>query len=603
MWNSIKKLRVILTRSDRFQLVSLLGCVLVATVFEVIGVFSVLPFMQVVSTPELIKTNEWLKWLNTTMEFSSDRSMMVWMGVGVLGIYFLTALVNTVNGWLISRTVWRIAHLLCMRLLHRYTQMPFEFFLRSNSAELVKKVISDIHSLVSGVIMAGCQFLASAFKILFILLFLFVYSPKLALLAFVIYGSAYGLLHLARHRYLERLGSERLETISMRIKLFTETLSGIRTLRVNGATNLFVNQFETASARFSDIQPRFLLTNLVPKHVIELLAFSGIIGIVLFVLINGHSLLEIIPTLSVFAIATYKLLPALNSAFYQAANFSLNLPVIDVVYEDLRQNSDLLPPLDQFHSAPPVVLKRQIHVDDVTYRYDEESVAVLNGINLKIEKGSRNALVGTTGCGKSTLIDVMVGLLFPEVGSLVVDGTSLTRKNVSGWQRKIAYVPQEVFLYDVSIAANIALGVPREDIDLDLVKKSAELAQAADFIESDTLQGFDTIIGEHGVRLSGGQRQRLGLARAFYLQPDVLFLDEATSALDSVTEEAVMHSIENRMPGITVVMIAHRLSTVKFCDTIFYIEKGRVVDSGNFKDLTISCPAFRQMVEVGDQKV
>ena len=603
MWNSIKKLRVILTRSDRFQLVSLLGCVLVATVFEVIGVFSVLPFMQVVSTPELIKTNAWLKWLNTTMEFSSDRSMMVWMGVGVLGIYFLTALVNTVNGWLISRTVWRIAHLLCMRLLHRYTQMPFEFFLRSNSAELVKKVISDIHSLVSGVIMAGCQFLASAFKILFILLFLFVYSPKLALLAFVIYGSAYGLLHLARHRYLERLGSERLETISMRIKLFTETLSGIRTLRVNGATNLFVNQFETASARFSDIQPRFLLTNLVPKHVIELLAFSGIIGIVLFVLINGHSLLEIIPTLSVFAIATYKLLPALNSAFYQAANFSLNLPVIDVVYEDLRQNSDLLPPLDQFHSAPPVVLKRQIHVDDVTYRYDDESVAVLNGINLKIEKGSRNALVGTTGCGKSTLIDVMVGLLFPEVGSLVVDGTSLTRKNVSGWQRKIAYVPQEVFLYDVSIAANIALGVPREDIDLDLVKKSAELAQAADFIESDTLQGFDTIIGEHGVRLSGGQRQRLGLARAFYLQPDVLFLDEATSALDSVTEEAVMHSIENRMPGITVVMIAHRLSTVKFCDTIFYIEKGRVVDSGNFKDLTISCPAFRQMVEVGDQKV
>jgi len=577
--------------------------VLVATVFEVIGVFSVLPFMQVVSTPELIKTNAWLKWLNTTMEFSSDRSMMVWMGVGVLGIYFLTALVNTVNGWLISRTVWRIAHLLCMRLLHRYTQMPFEFFLRSNSAELVKKVISDIHSLVSGVIMAGCQFLASAFKILFILLFLFVYSPKLALLAFVIYGSAYGLLHLARHRYLERLGSERLETISMRIKLFTETLSGIRTLRVNGATNLFVNQFETASARFSDIQPRFLLTNLVPKHVIELLAFSGIIGIVLFVLINGHSLLEIIPTLSVFAIATYKLLPALNSAFYQAANFSLNLPVIDVVYEDLRQNSDLLPPLDQFHSAPPVVLKRQIHVDDVTYRYDDESVAVLNGINLKIEKGSRNALVGTTGCGKSTLIDVMVGLLFPEVGSLVVDGTSLTRKNVSGWQRKIAYVPQEVFLYDVSIAANIALGVPREDIDLDLVKKSAELAQAADFIESDTLQGFDTIIGEHGVRLSGGQRQRLGLARAFYLQPDVLFLDEATSALDSVTEEAVMHSIENRMPGITVVMIAHRLSTVKFCDTIFYIEKGRVVDSGNFKDLTISCPAFRQMAEVGDQKV
>jgi len=603
MWNPIKKLRVILSRSDRFQLSCLLGCVLVATILEVIGVFSILPFMQVVSTPELIETNKWLKWLNTTMQFSSDRSMMVWMGMGVLGIYFLTAFVNVINSWLISRTVWGIAHLLCMRLLHRYTQMPFEFFLRNNSAELVKKVISDIHSLVSGVIMAGCQFVASAFKILFILLFLFIYSPKLALLAFAIYGSAYLLLHLARHRYLAQLGIERLETVSLRIKLFTETLSGVRTLRGNGATNLFVNQFESASARFSDIQPRFLLTKAVPKHVIELLAFGGIIGIVLFVLINGHSLLEVIPTLSVFAVATYKLLPALNSAFNQAANFTHNLPVIDVVYEDLRQNSDLLPPSDQFHSASPVVLKKQIHVNDVTYRYNDESVAVLNGINLKIEKGSRNALVGTTGCGKSTLIDVMVGLLFPEAGSLVVDNTSLTRKNVSGWQRNIAYVPQDVFLYDASIAANIALGVPQDDIDLDHVMKSAELAQATSFIESDTPHGFDTIIGENGVRLSGGQRQRLGLARAFYLKPEVLFLDEATSALDSVTEEAVMHSIENQMPGITLVMIAHRLSTVKFCDTIFYIEQGRVVDSGNYTDLTISCPLFRRMAEVGDQTV
>lgn len=559
--------------------------------------------MQVVANPESIETSEWLKWFKSTMQFSSDRTLMVWLGLGVLAIYFLTAVVNTVNRWLISRTVWEIAHQICMRLLHRYTQMPFEFFLQNNSSELVKRVISDIHSLVSGVIKAGCLFMAAAFRILFILIFLFICSPKLALLSLAVYGTAYVTLHLIRHRYLDQLGKKRLETVSTRIKSFTEALSGVRTLRVSGATELFVKRFESASQEFSDIQPRFLLTNVIPKYVIELLAFGGIIGIVLYVLVNDYSLLEIIPTLSLFAVATYKLLPALNAAFSQAANFSHNFPVVDDLYQDMRPSDDLLPSLEQHSSIAEMTFEKRICIDNVTYRYNVGSVEVLNGIQLEIEKGSRNALVGTTGCGKSTLIDVMVGLLFPESGSLVVDDESIDRKNVFAWQKKIAYLPQEVFLCDDSIAANIALGVRREDIDLDRVKKAAELAQATNFIESDTPSGFDTIIGERGIRLSGGQRQRLGLARAFYSRPEVLFLDEATSALDSVTEEAVMNSIENELPGVTLVMIAHRLSTVKFCDRVFFIEHGRIVDSGNYHQLATTCPSFRLMTEAGDQKV
>ena len=602
MWNSLKKLNVILTSSDYWSLLWLLLCVLIASILEVIGVFSILPFMQVVSDPAYIESNSWLRWIRSTMEFSSDRQLMIWMGIGVLVIYAITAVINVLNRWFVSRTVWGIAHYICMRFIRHYTRVPFEFFLKMNSADLVKKVISDIHSLVSGVLMAGCNFVSSFFKAVLILSILLYLNPQLALMAFLVFGGAYLALHLARHRYLDRLGKDRLETLSIRIKSFTETLAGIRTLRVGGGAELFIKRFERASHRFSNIQPKFLLTNLVPKHVIELLAFGGIVAIVLFVLVNGDSLLGIIPTLSVFAVATYKLLPAFNAAFSAAASISHNLPVIDEIYDDMKNQFGLLPPTEQYCTVEPMSFAKQIKLANVTYRYDDEAPLVLNGIELAIHKGTFNALVGSTGCGKSTLIDVVAGLLFPETGSLTIDGVAITRENVFSWQKLIAYVPQEIFLCDNTIAANIALGVPGDKIDHQQVRRAAEMAQAINFIEQDTPDGFDTIIGERGVRLSGGQRQRLGIARAFYKKPSVLLLDEATSALDNVTEEALMNVIENQLDDVTVIMIAHRLSTVKFCDTVYYLENGAVVDYGNFDQLTISCESFRQMVKTGDQR-
>ena len=601
-WNLLKKLNVILSSQDYFSLFRLLVCVTVASILEVLGVFSILPFMQVISDPTYIESNQWLRWFRSTMEFSSDHQMMIWMGVGVLAIYAFTAVVNVLNNWMISRTVWGIAHHICTRYLRRCTRMPFEFFLESNSADLVKKVISDIHSLVSGVLMAGCHFVSSLFKTIFILGLLVYLNPRLALMAVVVFGGAYLVLHLARHRYLKQLGDKRLDAISMRIKSFTETIAGTRALRVGGATDLFVQRFEKASRDFSNIQPKFLLTNLIPKHVIEFVAFGGTIGVLLFVLVNGDSLLGIIPTLSVFSVATYKLLPALNSAFSAAADISHNLPVIDEIYEDMKNEFSLLPPTEQFHTAKPMPMVNQIALANVFYRYSDEAPLVLNGIELAIHKGTFNALVGSTGCGKSTLIDVVAGLLFPETGSLTIDGVAITRENVFSWQKLIAYVPQEIFLCDNTIAANIALGVPGDKIDHQQVRRAAEMAQAINFIEQDTPDGFDTIIGERGVRLSGGQRQRLGIARAFYKKPSVLLLDEATSALDNVTEEALMNVIENQLDDVTVIMIAHRLSTVKFCDTVYYLENGAVVDYGNFDQLTTSCESFRQMVKTGDQR-
>lgn len=578
--NTLKKFNVILSSQDYFALLRLLVCVMLASMLEVIGVFSILPFMQVVSDPANIESNQWLRWLRSTMKFSSDQQMMIWMGIGVLAIYTFTAVANVLSKWIINRTVWGINHHICVRYLRRCARVPFEFLLESNSADLVKRVISDIHSLVSGVLLAACNFVSSFFKAIFILGLLVYLSPKLALMAFLIFGGAYLILHLARHRYLSKLGEKRMEAVSMRLKSFSETLAGMRALRVGGTTNLFIQRFEKASRDCSDIQPKVFLTNLIPKYLIELLAFGGIVGVVLFVLVNGDSLLGIIPTLSVFSVATYKLLPALNNAFSAAAEISHNLPVIEEIYKDMKGEDNLLPPSERFDEAEPLQFDNQITLADVFYRYNAQTPLVLNGIDLSIRKGSFNALVGSTGCGKSSLIDLVSGLLFPESGSLSVDGVQVTRENVFSWQKQIAYVPQEIFLYDDTIAANIALGVSAEKIDHLQVRRAAEMAQAIDFIEQDTPNGFDTLIGERGVRLSGGQRQRLGLARAFYKKPSVLLLDEATSALDNVTEEAVMNVVERQLNDVTVIMIAHRLSTVKFCNQIYYLEDGIVADSG-----------------------
>jgi len=363
---------------------------------------------------------------------------------------------------------------------------------------------------------------------------------------------------------------------------------------------MFLDRFEDVSRRFAGVQPKFALVNLIPKYSIELLAFGGLVAIILWRLSNGGELLQLIPVLTTFALATYKLLPALNGAFSQAANLGQHAPLIDVIYRDMKSDSPLLQPVSTRSSSRPMELQSEIKVDQICYQYESSDVRVLNRVSLTIPKGSRCAFVGTTGCGKSTLIDILVGVLFASEGNLTVDGTVISPANVYNWQNSIGYVPQEVFLYDETISANIALGVPSEQIDLDRIRTAARLAQAEEFIETDTPDGFSTLVGERGIRLSGGQRQRLGLARAFYRQPSVLFLDEATSALDNVTEEAVMASLKNELPDLTAVIIAHRLSTVKFCDCIYLMHDGQVVESGAYDQLYESSDRFRTMVDAGE---
>ena len=517
----------------------------------------------------------------------------------MLAMFVLTTAASVYATWSVYRSIWLLAHRLGVRMLERYSRFPLEFYHRNNSSELTKKIVSDVHDFVGGILLSSCLLVASLLKAFVLLAMLLWLSPRLSMVVFLIYTVAYYLMHRLRRKTLDELGRERLLTTNLRFKTLTELLTGSKTLRVSGATNMFLGRFENVSERFSAVQPRFALVNLIPKYSIELLAFGGLVGIILWRISTGGKLLDLIPVLTTFALATYKLLPALNIAFSQVANFGQHAPLIDVIHDDMHNESLLLKPLLARSEAEPLDLRTEIKVEQVCYQYESSDSRVLDQISLVIPRGTRCALVGTTGCGKSTLFDILVGAIFASAGKLMVDGQEIAPDNVYNWQNSIGYVPQEVFLYDETISANIALGIPKDQIDSDRVQMAARLAQAEDFIENDTPDGFETQIGERGIRLSGGQRQRLGLARAFYRQPSVLFLDEATSALDNVTEEAIMASLKQELPELTVVMSAHRLGSVKDCNSIHLMEGGKVIQSGTFDELYATNKPFQKMVDAG----
>ena len=447
---------------------------------------------------------------------------------------------------------------------------------------------------------AGIRFVAYSILSLGIFLFLLAAKPLLALAALVVFGGAHALFHYALHGYLRHLGKEKLRLAYDMYRTFSEIINDIKAIRTQEAFLFFIDRFETASRQYSRIQPRYEMIAIFPRYAIELLAFGSIIATVIFWLSsNGSELAARIPILTVFALAAYRLLPALNTASNAFAQLTHSLPVIDEVYRDFRDDLIRTTP-DTPESQTQLPFERKIELKRVKFRYQNTDTDIVTGIDLSIKKGSRIALVGSTGSGKSTLMDIMVGLLQPSEGKLSVDGQAVTRQNASAWRRSIAYVAQEGFLYDESIRRNIAFGEKPENIDDKRLRAAAQIAQIDTFIE-ELPEGYDTQTGERGVRLSGGQRQRIGLARALYRHPSVLLLDEATSALDGVTEAAVMSALEEHFPDINVVMVAHRLSTVKRCDQIHLIADGGIAASGPYDELMANNAEFRHMVESTSQ--
>ena len=577
--------------------------VLAGALSSAVMVGSVLPFLTVLSDPVRIEEMTVLSWAYGVFGFSSDYAFLIALGVASFVVIVITSLIQIAKTYAVARYAMMRIHSISYRLMIAYLRQPYEFFLNRHSAEMGTRVLAESQQLVNQFLRPAAELIAAACTVIAIVGLLLWVEPLVALIAFGVLGGIYGAVYAVTRRVLKRYGRARAEANSARFRIANEAFGGVKAIKLLCRESSYAARYSEPSRRMARAMMMVQVLSQIPKFALESVAFGGIIILSLLMmdpegLESGAALGGVLPILGVFAFAGQRLMPELSKLYQSLAQIQAGGAAVEVVHDDLmvRAGSGSLP-----RSIPPALgLTRSVRFDAVSYRYPSAEIAGLNDICLEIQAGERVGVVGSTGAGKTTLADLVLGLLRPGAGRIFVDGSEITEANLRAWQRSVGYVPQDIFLTDASVSENIALGVPPGEIDEPGVRRAAEIARIDTFIREDLPHGYDTTIGERGVRLSGGQRQRIGIARALYHDADLIVFDEATSALDNLTEHEVMAAIDALPDEKTVVMIAHRLSTVQKCDRIVVMEGGRVVGCDGWEALMRDNAVFRRIAGLSE---
>lgn len=590
---SLRKLYRLLSRRDRRQAAVLFALMLVAALLEVIGVAAIPAFVAAVIEPQRLESVPIASAL--AAGFGGDRQELVLAGAGVLAAVFaLKTAFLIVNHRLQMRFVVARRVELSRRLTGAYFTAPYAFHLNRNTAELLRNIDREA-TVVSQQVIGAILELATRLMILVaVVIFLFVIEPLITLFWLTIFGAFAAFVVLWLGARLRALGAkEQLERRRVVQGLY-QGLGAIKEARILGREAFFAEQVNRSIrrvARASEVS-RTVAKSIPP--VTEFVGVSGLLALAVSLVLIERSPDSILVTLSLFAVGLVRLQQTVSAAMTQVSNLRYHAVSIDPVYEDLTTLEAT--PLAAAARSPRRRLERAIELRNVTFRYESAAEPALNDVSLKIPAGAAVGFVGATGAGKSTLIDVILGLLEPQEGAVLVDGHDIACADAAGWRRTIGYVPQSIYLLDDTIRRNVALGVEDREVDHAALARAIAAAQLEGLVAR-LPHGIDTLVGERGVRLSGGERQRIGIARALYADPDVLVLDEATSALDTATERAIVAAVDSLKGRRTILMIAHRLSTVRNCDTLFFLKNGRIVAAGDFEALAKECPDFAAMAQ------
>nr|WP_155998044.1 ABC transporter ATP-binding protein [Thioalkalivibrio sp. ALMg13-2] len=553
--------------------------VIVMAMLETAGVASVMPFLTVLGNPDVVQTNPVLNAVYEGLGFSTVDAFIFSLGAAAFGLILFSAFFRSLTHYVMNRFIEMRRHSIGKRLLETYLRQPYAFFLDRHSGDMAKNILSEVDQLVLNVLRPGMQMVAYSVVIFSLVVLLIVVDPWLALGVAVVIGGLYGLIFGAVRGILGRVGRDRARANQERFTAASEALGGIKDIKLLGLEHAYLSRFDGPSNRQARHQATSHTLSEIPKFLIEAVGFGGVIVLTLVLVatqggMESNALGNVLPVLGLYAFAGYRMLPAAQRIYAGMAQLRFGEAAVENVYNDLHQRTALAEL--HLHAPQPLEPRSTILLENVHYTYPNAGRPALRDISLEIPAGSSVGIIGTTGAGKTTLVDVLLGLLRPTEGRIVVDGRPINDDNLRAWQQALGYVPQEIFLTDSSVAENIALGVPSEQIDREQVEHCARMAQVHDFIAHDLPDGYDTMVGERGVRLSGGQRQRIGIARALYHEPSVLVFDEATSALDHETEAAVMEAVSVLSSMKTIIMIAHRLGTVSGCDCIVKLEHGAV---------------------------
>lgn len=596
MFNAIREIFSLLSHKQKKEFYILQFLVILMAFTELLGIASIAPFMALVGDTTLLEKNEIYASIYEISGFDNSTEFLFFSGLCVLIALSFSALVSMYTTWKLALYATKVGVELSDRLYTFYLQQDWMFHASGSSAQLVKQVSTEANRISVGIINPLLQMNAKLVLAVLISISLIIYNPLIALIGILLFVISYVLLYKIVRVALSNYGKRVSEVWTSRFKLMNEGFGGVKDVILLNRSHDFINRFSKEGISLAHAQGTSLAMGQVPRFFIELLAFGAMIGLVL-ILIKTHqgNLGEILPILSVYALACFKLLPALQQVYSSITTIKSNLPAFESVKNDLYSSKEALTPIHS-ESLETINLRHQIHIKNIEFSYPSKDRLALDSVNMIIPVNHVIGIVGSSGSGKSTLIDIILGLIMPQNGEIYVDDNLITENNKRGWQNLLGFVPQSIFLSEGSIAENIAFGIPADEINYKQVEKALVLAHLTELV-NELPEGVHTKVGERGVQLSGGQRQRIGIARALYNEADVLIFDEATSALDGITEKIIMDAIHEFTGKKTIIMIAHRLKTVQKCDTIYLMEKGKVIDQGTYEHLVANNPKFREMAK------
>jgi ABC-type multidrug transport system fused ATPase/permease subunit len=565
---------------------------LLTALFETASVASILPFMMVVMDPGVISTYPWLKQTLTTFGILSQQAEIITAGVLTVVVLVLGNSVSAFNLWVQTKFTAAARRELASDLFNGYMKLPYGFHIQRDAASLLRVVDGDVQSALSGFLASLLIVVSKVFTGLILTALIVVVDPYVALGAIVVLGGGYFAVYKLIRVRQTQLGEKMVNSGLALGRASIEGLAGIKELRVLGRESTSAQMYKDALSVATSTTASNTLATALPRYVIEVFAYAGIVAITLILVMKGEATAAM-PSLALYALAGNRLAPTFQQLFSAAVTIKYHTRAVESLEADLAVVRGQ-PQLVESELDMPMAFTKEIRLTDLSFTYPSANRPALNNISLSIAQNQSIGLVGRTGSGKTTLADILLGLYPPSSGEIEVDGTPMTLQNERSWRKRVGYVPQHVFLTNASVAQNIALGVPEDQIDHVAVARAAEMAQAEEFIVQLPEQ-YDTVVGERGVKLSGGQRQRLGIARALYHNPDVLVFDEATSALDGMTEDAVMQAVQRLSSDRTMILIAHRLRTVQACDRIVMLDAGCVVADGPYDTLMSDSEPFKKL--------
>jgi ABC-type bacteriocin/lantibiotic exporter with double-glycine peptidase domain len=596
---TFKKGWALLDAKEQKQAILVLSVVILSAMSSALMVGSIMPFLAILADPRRIHETNLLKWLYQVGQFQSEYDFLIAIGLISLGVIIFSNALQMLRTYFVIKFATLRINSIGTRLLRAYLSRPYVYFLDKNSGELGSDILVETRQMVELFYRPAAETIAAMLSAISIIALLTWINPQVSALVLALGGGIYIISFGFSKKTIEKYGELRADSNRLRSKVATEALGGVKEIKILGKENAYVDAFTGPSNRVAKAETVVTVTGTLPQYVMQVIAFGGMIVLTLFLIdqdsyTNNGTLSSLLPLLGVLAFGGQRLIPELAKIYQGITQLNYGISVVDRIYESLQN----LPTAERQKNEQkniPIHLKDTIELRDLSFQYPGAVAPSLSSLSVTIRAGERVGVIGGSGAGKTTLADIMLGLLTPTKGRLIVDGVSITEDNVRAWQKSVGYVQQNIFISDTNILSNIALGVPEKEIDRLRAIAAAKTAQLDDFITGSLKDGYETSIGEKGVRLSGGQRQRIGIARVLYNDADLIVFDEATSALDVITEKQVMESIDALPGSKTVLLIAHRLSTLAQCDRLIIIENGKISGFGTREELRSGNSHFTEL--------